>query len=163
LYSQGRGAAKNNEEAFKWMLKSAELGYARAQNNIGLYYKNGTGTKIDLEAAVMWLEKAEATNYDKLARKALKEARRLLAQQKTVCCTTPPLVPDSPLQFTQQRNELVNRQQRQQEASEVQASSDGGPEVAVGGMSVRERCHLRFRSDRKVQSGPFGCTGRREH
>jgi TPR repeat protein len=44
--------AKNNAQAFKWMLESASMDYVRAQNNIGLYYKNGTGCTVDLELAV---------------------------------------------------------------------------------------------------------------
>merc|ERR1719273_1264451 len=78
MLSQGHGAPKDEKEAFKWMKRSAELGYARAQNNIGLYYKNGTGTQSDMRKAVEWLEKAEKANYDKLAKKALEEARRIV-------------------------------------------------------------------------------------
>jgi TPR repeat protein len=53
------------------MLKSAESGYARACNNLGLYYKNGTGCDVDLMKAVYWLERAQALEYPKLAKKTL--------------------------------------------------------------------------------------------
>jgi len=82
MYSQGHGQAKNEKEAFKWMLKSAEAGYVRAQNNVGLYYKNGTGCKADLEECVNWLSRAESSGYEKMAAKALKDARRLLKGDK---------------------------------------------------------------------------------
>ena len=55
------------------------LGYVRAQNNIGLYFKNGTGCTKDITKACKWLEKAEKAKYDKLAKKALKEVRKQLA------------------------------------------------------------------------------------
>lgn len=64
------------------MLQSAEKGYVRAQNNIGLYYKNGTGCKVNMRKAIEWLEAAEKANYDKLARKALKEARRIYEEEQ---------------------------------------------------------------------------------
>eukprot|EP00463_Aulacantha_scolymantha_P004736 TRINITY_DN5888_c0_g1_i1.p1 TRINITY_DN5888_c0_g1~~TRINITY_DN5888_c0_g1_i1.p1 ORF type:complete len:134 (+),score=22.59 TRINITY_DN5888_c0_g1_i1:149-550(+) len=41
MLSQGHGAPKDEKEAFIWMKKSAELGYARAQNNIGLIIRMG--------------------------------------------------------------------------------------------------------------------------
>lgn len=82
MYSQGHGVWKDDQQAFRWMLESAKRDYVRAQNNIGLYYKNGTGTPVNLEKAVEWLEKAEAANYQKLARKTLQEARELLAKKK---------------------------------------------------------------------------------
>jgi len=40
------------------MLKSAESGHTRAQNNVGLYFKHGTGTQPDLKSAVKWLQEA---------------------------------------------------------------------------------------------------------
>jgi TPR repeat protein len=81
MFSQGHGVTKDNKKAFEFMLQAADKGYHRAQNNIGLYYKNGTGCDINMGKAVEWLEKAEAANYDKLAKKALKEAKRILEQE----------------------------------------------------------------------------------
>lgn len=78
MFSQGYGHQKDEEEAFRWMLKAAEAGYVRAQNNVGLYYKNGTGCEKNLKECVAWLSKAEKAKYEKLAKKALKEARNEL-------------------------------------------------------------------------------------
>lgn len=96
MYSQGHGVEKDNQKAFEYMLKAAQQGYVRAQNNIGLYYKNGTGCKPDLRQAVIWLERAEKANYDKLAKKSLKEAKRMLEEEakgsKPIAAAPPPIV-----------------------------------------------------------------------
>jgi hypothetical protein len=68
-------------KAFTYMLQAAELGYHRAQNNIGLYYKNGTGCEVSIAKAVEWLEKAEQGDYEKLAGNTLKNCRALLARR----------------------------------------------------------------------------------
>ena len=47
-----------NEAAFKAYLKSAELGDTDALYYVGMKYKYGKGTKIDINKAVFWLEKA---------------------------------------------------------------------------------------------------------
>lgn len=73
MFSQrDKGVTMDEKQAFEYMLRSAELGYHRAQNNIGLYYKNGTGCVVDIAKAVQWLEKAEMGNYEKLAGNSLK-------------------------------------------------------------------------------------------
>ena len=49
LFENGVGTAQNEKEAFKWYKKSAEQGFADAQNNLGnLYYKNNTKEAIKL-------------------------------------------------------------------------------------------------------------------
>ena len=42
----------------EWYQKAAEQGYARAQNNLGLCYKNGDGVEKDIKKAVEWYRKA---------------------------------------------------------------------------------------------------------
>lgn len=97
MFSQGHGVQRNNQKAFEWMLQAAQSGYHRAQNNIGLYYKNGTGCKVDMKLAVEWLERAEAANYDKLARKALKEAKRILEQEELTAAAGITFTPMPPM------------------------------------------------------------------
>lgn len=58
---------------FELTKASAELGFARAANNLGLYYFRGTGCKEDMALAVHWLEVAEKAKYERLARKTLRE------------------------------------------------------------------------------------------
>lgn len=82
MLSQGHGTAHDEKSACGWMKQAAESGYVRAQNNVGLYYKNGTGCDINLEKCVEWLEKAEAAGYEKLASKALRDARAALESKK---------------------------------------------------------------------------------
>lgn len=56
----GRGVEPNDEEAFKWMLKSAYQGYTNAQVALGDLYDWGMGVKEDKKEAAKWYEKAAA-------------------------------------------------------------------------------------------------------
>ena len=49
---------KNYELAYKYISKSAEDGYALAQNLFGYMYANGLGVTKDEEIAVEWYKKA---------------------------------------------------------------------------------------------------------
>lgn len=52
-------ASGNDAEAFKWYLRSAKQGYARAQNNLGSMYEDGrVGPPNDEEAAKWYFEAA---------------------------------------------------------------------------------------------------------
>ena len=42
-YYEGTGVDKNYTEAYAWMLKAAQQGYARAQQNIGAFLQKGIG------------------------------------------------------------------------------------------------------------------------
>ncbi len=57
-YENGKGVAKDEEEAVKWYRKSAEQGYAKAQTSLGRMYSNGKGVKRDLVEATKWYRKA---------------------------------------------------------------------------------------------------------
>jgi TPR repeat protein len=39
----GEGVLENDKEAVKWYRKSAENGYAKAQNNLGVMHAHGWG------------------------------------------------------------------------------------------------------------------------
>lgn len=43
MYQDGIEVHKDAKQAVNWYEKSAKLGYAKAQNNLGLYYLNGLG------------------------------------------------------------------------------------------------------------------------
>jgi len=58
-YYYGRnGKTQNYEEAVRCYRKAAELGYARAQNDLGVMYANGRGVTKNDEEAVKWYRKA---------------------------------------------------------------------------------------------------------
>jgi len=52
------GVEKNLEEAFRWFVLSASLGYELAQFEVGMCYKDGNGTQKNLEKAKIWFEKS---------------------------------------------------------------------------------------------------------
>ena len=49
---------QDKEKAVKWILKSAEQGYAEAQFYLGVIYYKGDGVKRDAVEAVKWFRKA---------------------------------------------------------------------------------------------------------
>jgi TPR repeat protein len=59
FYRFGWGVAQNKEEAFKYYIESAKLGYANAQYNVGIYLHEGKGGQAkDAIAANEWMIKA---------------------------------------------------------------------------------------------------------
>jgi TPR repeat protein len=63
LYAQGaylffnfdiKECENNKEEGFKLFLRSAELGYQLAQNNVGMLYTRGEGCQKDDEQCLRW-------------------------------------------------------------------------------------------------------------
>ena len=53
-YERGLGFEKSDVEAVKWYRKSAEQGYAIAQNNLGGMYESGCGVEQSNVEAVKW-------------------------------------------------------------------------------------------------------------
>ena len=49
---------KNYEEAYKYIVKAADLGHPQSEYNLGYYYYTGTVVKQDEEKAKSWFEKA---------------------------------------------------------------------------------------------------------
>lgn len=60
IEAQREFKAEHYEKALDLHLRSAELGYAAAQSNVGYAYLHGKGTAQDYEKAVVWFEKAAA-------------------------------------------------------------------------------------------------------
>ncbi len=63
VYGEGKGVARNAEEAARWYRKSAEQGNAAAQNNLGTLYLQGQGVTQDVTEAERWYRKAAAQSY----------------------------------------------------------------------------------------------------
>jgi hypothetical protein len=58
MYWTGQGVPQDYQEALEWYRKSAALGNAEAQSNLGSMYANGEGVPQDDIEAVKWLLKA---------------------------------------------------------------------------------------------------------
>jgi hypothetical protein len=64
---EGYWIVQSDEKASKMWLKSAEMGYAPCQFNIGAAYLIGSGIEKDLSKAKYWLGKAKDSTYTKYA------------------------------------------------------------------------------------------------
>ncbi len=62
MYRKGLGCNINKVEAFNWMLKAANAGFAEAEYHVGKMYETGFGTSQDPAEALMWITKA-ANHY----------------------------------------------------------------------------------------------------
>ena len=62
---EGYWIVQSDKDASDWWLKSAEMGYAPCQVNIGAAYLIGSGIEKDLSKAKYWLQKAiDSTNEE---------------------------------------------------------------------------------------------------
>ena len=57
-YNGSNYLEQNYNEAVKWLIKSAEQGYSKAQDVLGFCYWSGKGTNQDFVKAVYWYQKA---------------------------------------------------------------------------------------------------------
>ncbi len=62
-YERGLGLEKSDAEAVKWYRKSAEQGYAIAQNNLGWMYQKGRGVEQSDVEAVKWYRKSAEQGF----------------------------------------------------------------------------------------------------
>ena len=67
---EGYWIVQSDEEASKMWLKSAEMGYAPCQFNIGAAYLIGSGIEKDLSKAKYWLQQAIDSTYDEFSESA---------------------------------------------------------------------------------------------
>ena len=67
---EGYWIVQSDEEASKMWLKSAEMGYAPCQFNIGAAYLIGSGIEKDLSKAKYWLQKAIDSTNEKFSESA---------------------------------------------------------------------------------------------
>lgn len=64
LFQLARTAFQNQAEAFKWYLRSAELGLPAAQSQVGYFYLSGEGkVQQDCTEALEWFEQAMARQH----------------------------------------------------------------------------------------------------
>lgn len=57
-FDTGRGVTLNEEKIFFWVTLAAELGNARAQNELGRMYAKGLGIQADAPKSVLWYLRA---------------------------------------------------------------------------------------------------------
>ncbi|MGN1357434.1 MAG: tetratricopeptide repeat protein [Succinivibrionaceae bacterium] len=67
MYSRGLGCNVNKVEAFNWMLRAANAGFAEAEYKVGKMYETGFGTAQDPTEALMWITKAANHYYPQAA------------------------------------------------------------------------------------------------
>ena len=67
---EGYWIVQSEKDASDWWLKSAEMGYAPCQFNIGTAYLIGSGIEKDLSKAKYWLQKAIDSTYEKYSKSA---------------------------------------------------------------------------------------------
>ena len=67
---EGYWIIQSDKDASDWWLKSAEMGYAPCQFNIGTAYLIGSGIEKDLSKAKYWLQKAIDSTYEKYSKSA---------------------------------------------------------------------------------------------
>ena len=67
---EGYWIVQSDEDSLEWWLKSAEMGYAPCQFNIGSAYLIGSGVDKDLSQAKRWLQLAIDSTYEKYSRSA---------------------------------------------------------------------------------------------
>ena len=58
------GVSQDYKKAAEWYSKSAEQGYAAAQNSLGLMYENSAGVPQDYVLSYFWVSLAAMQNYD---------------------------------------------------------------------------------------------------
>ena len=67
---EGYWIVQSDKDASDWWLKSAEMGYAPCQFNIGTACLIGSGIEKDLSKAKYWLQKAIDSTYEKYSKSA---------------------------------------------------------------------------------------------
>ena len=61
-------AEEKHEEAFRYYALSADQGHKRGETNLGVCYKAGKGTEVDLGKARCWFERAAAKGHEAATR-----------------------------------------------------------------------------------------------
>jgi TPR repeat protein len=67
LYAEGRGTAKDETQAFVWLVKAAETGHVMAMDRLAdIFLNGGLGRAPDADKAVEWATKARLARSGKL-------------------------------------------------------------------------------------------------
>lgn len=64
MYMEGKGVARNPEEAVLWYSLAANLGEGIAMNMLGRCHELGTGTPLNHELAAVWYQRAAESGLD---------------------------------------------------------------------------------------------------
>ena len=67
---EGYWIVQSDKDASDWWLKSAEMGYAPCQFNVGAAYLIGSGIEKDLSKAKYWLQEAIDSTYNEFSESA---------------------------------------------------------------------------------------------
>ncbi|MEX2516766.1 MAG: tetratricopeptide repeat protein [Gammaproteobacteria bacterium] len=81
MYLKGQGANQSNDEAAKWLRKSAEQGVPQAQYNLAQLYTDGLGVPRDYEFAYIWY-RVGASHEHEASQMAVEGARAQLNQEQ---------------------------------------------------------------------------------
>ncbi len=57
-YTDGRGVARDDQAAFRWLSKAADQGNATAQAKVGICYATGAGVTANGQEAIRWLTRS---------------------------------------------------------------------------------------------------------
>ena len=98
----GQGVAKDYREAVKYYCKAALQDYAEAQYSLGLSFSSGVGVPQNREAALMWLELAEAQGH-KLAAAQRKEEYAAVQREQVAAAELAELAAEAARQARQTR------------------------------------------------------------
>ena len=82
MYENGQGVAQNHQQAFTWLQKAANQGYALAQYNLGVMYGNGFGVAQNYQQAKAWYQKVLAQPDTPENAEAKAKARKNLQELK---------------------------------------------------------------------------------
>ena len=64
LYYNGQGVTESRVKAVRWVMRSANQGFAEAQNNLGMLHKLGRGVRKSDAKAVEWFRRSADQGYD---------------------------------------------------------------------------------------------------
>lgn len=65
MYQDGKGIAKDNNQAFEWYKKGADKGSRDGMNAVGACYLKGTGVAQDYAKALEWFKKSAGRDFPK--------------------------------------------------------------------------------------------------
>ncbi|MCL1971761.1 MAG: hypothetical protein FWG57_02080 [Endomicrobia bacterium] len=127
------------ENALKWLTKSAESGYGRAQYTLGNLYYTGSGkVKRDYEKAIQWFEASKETKYkgakvDELiasAKQKIKDEKKSLeAKKKSAADATKEAAQKAAAEAVKKAKETEEAAQRA--AAEAAAKAKAATEKAI--------------------------------
>jgi hypothetical protein len=63
MYYKGYAMRQDHKQAYKWFTKSADHGYAPAQNSLGVMFDNGQGVIQNFRTAFSWYLKAASRGH----------------------------------------------------------------------------------------------------